>query len=229
MVGFACWFYPARSAFHTWATDIFPLPQGVVEAPPRSGLARGVRQRVQRRRSEQNSHNEAIFALSSLAGIPASVSNSSRENSEGQTLALAHVKHCISECPPDACSSNEAFLALLRQDSLYVDAGSTTVAPFCYDKASVPKTQIQACSLTNQLSGDAKLDLGNFKNCMLLNSEEAAGRSLYSVSIFYFDPHLEGLSPEVSHVSSRHASKRYHCFFAEGLLCERPFLRDEKE
>ena len=158
--------------------DLFPVPLPSVEAPANRALCRGTRQRVQRRRAVQLARHAAVSAVNSLSGsAPAGTDNSSSGVTDGQGSFLDYLDLCIGESVTSPLAPQEALKTLLHTDSLYDDARSVTVAPFNCKKISFPEFQTRACPLTDHLEGDAKVDLGNFKSCMLLNSEEVAGRS----------------------------------------------------
>ena len=104
--------------------DLFPLPQLFgTEPPPRLGLSRGVRQRVQRRRAVQGACGECVDALNALSAGEIASQNFERVVgvSPAQRAVLDRVR-CVFEGTSSGGAdvrSDAALRALLKTGSEY--------------------------------------------------------------------------------------------------------------
>ena len=131
----------SKSSFENHG-DLYPLPApGAVEPTARSGLSRGTRQRIGKRRAQQLATINAVQALNSLAagGDLDSVATPFGRLATASSAQLAVLEDVRAQVagqpiPGTEFASEAALSALLRVDSCYSssEGGSTTgkVVPF---------------------------------------------------------------------------------------------------
>ena len=138
------------SRCYEWHGDLFPLPMPCQpEVAARSGLSRGTRQRIQRRRAAAATALDAVQALNSLA---LGGDLDSRRAPFGADVGASRAQQCsvrdvlaAAAEPPEhgpEFESEAALRTLLRVGSSYDDSGSTgQIADFSRGTVSLPREQ----------------------------------------------------------------------------------------
>ncbi len=178
--------------------EVFPLPiDWTVEPVAKSSLSRPVRQRIAKRRMLQTSSAECVHALNHLAGSTTVFGEHSFDGLAGpnsaQKLVLSHVgKRVVEPFSSTCCFSEEAALAaLLRTDSLYEVSGSVGgPEPYRAGNVSLPTDQTSATNLEALLDGEARRELLDSDDKMLLSPEELEAVLEAGVEPCYMDPCL---------------------------------------
>jgi len=179
---------------------LYPLPApGAVKPTARSGLSRGTRQRIRKRRAQQLATVNAVQALSSLAagGDLDSVATPFGRLATASSAQLAVLEDVRAQVagqpiPGTEFASEAALSALLRVDSCYSssEGGSTTgkVVPFRAGEVSLPFGQESPIDCRTLLDGEALADILDVETRMKLSCEEREANFEKGAPKTYMDP-----------------------------------------
>ena len=171
-----------------------PLPADEIERGQPHG--RRSQRRVHLRRKQREQVRATVTALNELAGYERNARDQGPPHNDAQRTALGSIFRAVEtrEPPPLELHSQTpkgALAQLLHTGALYGE-GPGQLAVFSADRVSLPRDQQAAVRLEDVLPDDAKRDVTNFAEVMMLSGEEHAAliESGY-VPGCYFDPVLD--------------------------------------
>ena len=137
--------------------EVFPLPSVFVEPPPRRDLSRRVRQRIFRRRHEEERVKSGLEAMNFLCGFDGVEPVGSP--SDAQQRTVARMREAVANRPPPdgAPSAEAAARALLGARAGYSSgSGEVMLAPYQADAVSLVANALDGPMVEDVTSGEVR-------------------------------------------------------------------------
>jgi hypothetical protein len=148
--------------------EVFPLPSVFVEPPPRRDLSRRVRQRIFRRRHDEERVKSGLEAMNFLCGFDGVEPVGSP--SDAQQRTVDRMREAVSSRPPPegAPNAEAAARALLGARAGYsTGSGEVMLAPYQAGAVSLVANALDGPMVEDVTSGAARLYLDEWEERML--------------------------------------------------------------